>query len=437
MIINKFQGKTEEEATKKAKQELGEACVIMNVREIKPKGMFKGFKSSTYEVTAALEEKENYSYGSISKPKKIQDTINLAADENIVIPPPGKEFTIPKMPVRPMVKKQDIPMSAPVNPVNSTSGSTLVNSTPVLPRKTVDIIEEDDKGVLDSIERRLETMTSFLDERQQNNSLSQEEIKFIRLIYNTLINHEVNEKYANQVIDEVERMTRPGNNVDMILSNIYQKLILRLGRPEPIKMPKNAPKVIFFVGPTGVGKTTTIAKVASKYKLEEHKDIAFVTADTYRIAATEQLNVYADILDVPLKVVYSADDLNAAVEEYSSKELIFVDTAGFSHKNKAQRDDVKALISGLNPEIEKEVYLVLSATTKYSDLLSIADVYKEIAQYKLIFTKLDETDACGNLLNLRLYTGAELSYVTNGQNVPNDIELVDTQKIVKQLLGGN
>lgn len=444
MIINKFQGKTEEEATKKAKQELGEACVIMNVREIKPKGLLKGFKSSTYEVTAALEEKENYSYGSISKPKKIQDTINLAADENIVIPPPGKEFTIPKMPVRPMVKKQDVTQnistfSGSTNPAPSSTmaNNTIANTAPVMPRKSVDIIEEEDKAVLDSIERRLETMSSFLDERQQNNSLSQEEIRFIRLIYNTLLNHEVNEKYANQVIDEVERMTRPGNNVDMILSNIYQKLILRLGRPEPIKMPKNAPKVVFFVGPTGVGKTTTIAKVASKYKLEEHKSVALVTADTYRIAATEQLNVYADILDVPLKVVYSADELNTVVQEYSSKELIFVDTAGFSHKNKEQRDDVKALIAGLNPEIEKEVFLVLSATTKYTDLLNIADVYKEIAQYKLIFTKLDETDACGNLLNLRLYTGAELSYITNGQNVPNDIEIVDTQKIVKQLLGGN
>ena len=115
MIINKFQGKTEEEAKKKAKEKLGENCVVMNVREIKPKGMFKGFKSSTYEVTAALEEKEDYGYGSISKPKKISDSINLTADEDIVIPPPEKEFVIPKTPIRPVTRKQEIPQEPAAN----------------------------------------------------------------------------------------------------------------------------------------------------------------------------------------------------------------------------------------------------------------------------------------------------------------------------------
>lgn len=414
MIINKFQGKTEEEATKKAKSELGENCVVMNVREIKPKGMFKSFKNSSFEVTAAMEEKEDYGYGSLSKPKKIQDNINLAADEDIVIPPPEKEFVIPKVPPKPVTK----------------------NVAPA--KKNPNIIQESEEEELLSIEKRLDNLTNLLDEKNiPVNPLSQEELNYIRLIYSTLLKNEVNEKYANQVVAEIEKMIRPGNNLDMILSNFYQKLVLRLGRPEEITLHEKKPKVIFFIGPTGVGKTTTIAKIASKYKLEEHLDVALVTADTYRIAATEQLNVYAEILQVPLTVVYTPEELNVAIASYEEKDLIFVDTAGFSHKNEEQRNAMKELIAQVPDEIEKEVYLVLSATTKYSDLCNIADIYKDISEYKLIFTKLDETDTFGNILNIRLYTKAELSYITTGQNVPNDIELLDTQKIVKQLLGGN
>jgi flagellar biosynthesis protein FlhF len=115
---------------------------------------------------------------------------------------------------------------------------------------------------------------------------------------------------------------------------------------------------------------------------------------------------------------------------------VFIDTAGFSHKSESQCQDMKKMLDGLSEEYEKEVYLVLSATTKYKDLLEIADTYKEISDYKLIFTKLDETSTYGNILNIRLYSGAALSYMTNGQNVPDDIEEFDTQKIVKQLLGG-
>ena len=108
----------------------------------------------------------------------------------------------------------------------------------------------------------------------------------------------------------------------------------------------------------------------------------------------------------------------------------------FSHKNEEQREDIKKLVNGLDLKYEKEVYLVLSATTKYKDLMEIVDIYREIAEYKIIFTKLDETTSFGNILNIRLYSGADLSYMTNGQSVPDDLEVFNTQMVVKQLLGG-
>ena len=116
----------------------------------------------------------------------------------------------------------------------------------------------------------------------------------------------MNEKYVNQILDEAEKVMHSGSSVDAILSNVYQKMILKLGQPDTICVSGKKPRIIFFVGPTGVGKTTTIAKIASKYKLEMGMKIAFLTADTYRIAATEQLRVYANILLAALRLIFEA-----------------------------------------------------------------------------------------------------------------------------------
>lgn len=417
MTINKFQGKTEEEAIAKAKAEFGEDAVIMNVREVKPKGLFSVFKSSTFEVTAAMKEKDSYvnPASAMQNPQKLHDSINLAADETIELPRSGETDFAKTM--QKLVK-------------------------PAAPQKETMRAMSEEKRLeerLDSLSERLEEKLSQAAPKEETapKTPTSEELNFVRILYNTLIKNEVNEKYVNQILDEVEKFIRPGNSVDTILSNVYQKLILRFGQPRTIELSNKKPKVVFFIGPTGVGKTTTIAKIASKYKVEYNKNIAFITADTYRIAATEQLQVYANILEAPMSIVYSEHELNEKLEKFAGYDLVFVDTAGFSHKNESQREDMKRLLQGLDEQYAKEVYLVLSATTKYKDLLDIVDIYREITDYKLIFTKLDETTTYGNILNVKLYSKADLSYVTNGQNVPDDIEVFDTQKIVKQLLGGN
>ena len=291
-------------------------------------------------------------------------------------------------------------------------------------------MQVDDEKERDDIAAERIAGKKAVEERENAN------MKFIRLIYKKLVDNEVNEKFADEIMADIENSLKRESNIDSILSAVYQKIILKLGEPKPIEL-GDKPKVVFFIGPTGVGKTTTIAKIASKYKVDYEKKVAFITADTYRIAATEQLQVYANILDAPMSIVYSKEELNEAIGKYAEYDLVFVDTAGFSHKNEEQKEDIRNLIQGVDPEYTSEVYLVLSATTKYRDLLDIVDTYHTISEFKLIFTKLDETSTYGNLLNIKLYSDAELSYTTNGQNVPDDIELFDTQKIVKQLLGGN
>jgi flagellar biosynthesis protein FlhF len=203
-----------------------------------------------------------------------------------------------------------------------------------------------------------------------------------------------------------------------------------------MKGDEKGPTVAFFVGPTGVGKTTTIAKIASSYRIEKHMKVALLTADTYRIAAAEQLRTYANILEVPFRVVYTEEEMTAAIEDFKDYDFILVDTTGHSPNNDSQFEDMSDLINAVETPAKKEVFLVLSASTKYKDLKKIADMYKGLSDYKLIFTKLDETSTLGSIYNLRIYTGAMVSYVTYGQSVPDDIDYFNPQSTVKQLLGG-
>jgi len=291
---------------------------------------------------------------------------------------------------------------------------------------------------LNNLQSLLEKQICAKEELEKENGKSKpinKNLACIQLIYNQLVINEVDEKYANQIINEIEGIFKKDASMDNILSGVYQKIVLKLGQPKEITPAQNTPKYIFFIGPTGVGKTTTIAKIASRFKLDEKEKIAFITADTYRIAAVEQLRTYANILGVPLKVVYNEEDIKESRKEFSDYDLIFVDTAGRSHRNKEHRDDLVKLIDAV-PKEEREIYLVLSATTKYKDLIAITEVYKEITDYNLIFTKLDETTYVGNILNIRMLTNAPLSYATFGQDVPDDIERINPQDIAKRLLRG-
>ena len=433
MIIKKFQAKTESEALENAKKELGDGVVVMSVKNVKPSGFFGIFKSPYIEMTVAKEEEtDRYSAVPTGEPVKESKKEEPAA---VYIPSTGAEPQIAReqeeQPVKPMSGIERIRSGRMSNPNIILTESDTNNR----------VIEEK----LDNLQNFLVQQLNKNEEKPEEEQENEEDVKddtdhnetVLKLLYNTLIDNEVDEKYVNTLMDELEKSLKPGMPMDHILSGIYQRLVLKFGKSMEITPAVRKPKVVFFVGPTGVGKTTTIAKIASHYALEEHRRIALVTADTYRIAATEQLQKYANIMTVPFRVIYSSDDMSKALQDFADCDYIFVDTAGHSHRNEAQKENMAAFIHALDDLTEREVFLVLSATTKYKDLLCIADSYGEMLEdYKLIFTKLDETDCLGNLLNLKLYTGAPMSYITCGQNVPDDIAPFDPQSTVRQLLGG-
>ena len=311
-----------------------------------------------------------------------------------------------------------------------------------------DVSQEDNamtiENKLDNLQQMLEKQM-FTEEKdeEQKQKIEKEEKPVaeskadacIRLVREQLINNEVEENYADLILDEIKNTIKKDTAIDQILASIYQKIVLKLGKTNLIKGAGEQTKYIYFIGPTGVGKTTTIAKIASDLKLHKKVKLALITSDTYRIAAVEQLRTYANILGVPLKVVYSDEEMKKAKEEYADYDVVLIDTAGRSHKNMEQTEDIERLIKAI-PEEMRDVYLVLSATTKYKDLVKISETYTKVTKYNLIFTKLDETCCIGNILNVKMLTGAALSYSTSGQTVPDDIEKINPQKIAKQLLGG-
>lgn len=422
MIIKKYVGRTESEATEEARKELGPNIVVMTVRPAKKSGFFSIFQPQKIEVTVGLEEETERAPRSFSPEKERTVTPKVSLDDysqkDTIIASGGR--VAPKQTPVSEVKDDNSAIEEKLDNL-----SNLLEKNFLKPEKSA----SDDKKDFDE-------PAAPVSKTSKNSEVSEETMSFIKLLYNTLIENEVDEIYVNQLTDEVEKISKPGLPFDYALANVYQKMVLKFGKSEPIEPVTDGPRAEIFIGPTGVGKTTTIAKLASELSVTQKKKVALLTVDTYRIAAAEQLRTYASILEIPFRVIYTVDEMKQAAEDFKDYDYIMVDTAGHSLHNEELKQGVESFIRVLEDIMDCENFLVLSATTKYRDLIEIADAYSEMVAYKLIFTKMDETGAKGNLYNIRIHTGSPIAYITNGQNVPDDIAVFDAQRIVKNLLGG-
>ncbi len=450
MIIKKFTGKTEEEAMLEARLELGEDIVKMNVKQVKRKGLFGFLRKKIVEVTVGLEEEQDTAYAKMNEAVSAIRDVVLKDEMAPTFKPETRQRPSSLEPKENAYEGVAYEKSSYSKGVTSGAASSAVssysrNGDKITYEKPVskplyDTVKKNTESS-SNIEEKLESLHSLIEQqlvKETKEEGTKEEGKnseFFKLIYNTLIDNEVNEKYVNELVEDAEKVNKDSASIEKILANMYQKMILKFGKNKLISESSKNAKVIFFIGPTGVGKTTTIAKIASKLILDKKK-VALLTTDTYRIAATDQLAKYAEILKAPFKVIYTTDELKDNIKTFESYDYIVVDTAGHAHNNEAQKSGTKQFLDSVSDENEKLIYLVLSATTKYRDLKSVCDSYSEYTKYSLIFTKLDETSSLGNLYNLKLYTGADMSYVTFGQDVPDDIEEFSPQSTVKQLLGG-
>ncbi len=425
MKIRRYMAKNTQEAILKVKMDLGNEALILNTRKVKKKGFFGLFAKPMVEVLAAIDEYNvTKTEGEVVKPSvkpavsgESGEKINLDKKEEKITNLENKISNMEEIIQKIYFQMQNGEISTQIPAQISTQKQTPMPTQ--MPAQAPTQIPAQAPTQLPS--------------QIQNEERAAAAAKVAGMFYGNLVKNEVDADIAKRIMDLAASKAGTGTGVNDTAAQLYSIISGILGKPETIRPgTPGKPSVIIFVGPTGVGKTTTLAKIAANYLLNQKKSVGMITADTYRIAAVEQLKTYAEILGINVSVVYTAADMKEAVSQHSDKDVVLIDTAGRSHRNKAQFEELKTLIAASGAD---EVYLVLSATTSLRNCREILSSYEFLNNYKLIFTKMDEAPVQGIILNVKYYTGKSLSYITTGQSVPDDIETANIEKITKNLIG--
>lgn len=332
---------------------------------------------------------------------------------------------------QPVVKEEP---AEPVSEVEEKLVSAESDVEQLTPEKEVETASEDatdldvkEQEILD-LQNQLEEMKSMLVEMSRN----KDEAGGIPNLQRAMEAQGISQHVLEDMISKLNgtEILAPQNSIKALKAlEKYVRKAIRIANG--ITLYSDKPKIVALIGPTGVGKTTTLAKIAAKFVLEEGAKVALITADTYRISAVEQLKTYSDILGLPLEIVYNPQALQEAIEKHRDKQLILLDTAGRSQYNAYQMKELSELLN-IDADIEK--HLVMSATTKTSDGLELLDNFSLCKPDRVIFTKVDETKTHGIILNILHRRKAALSYLTNGQSVPDDIEPASIEKLAELLL---
>jgi len=305
------------------------------------------------------------------------------------------------------------------------------NRAPVLDRDRGERLNELLITSNNSVSQQITDLKSIIEEQISRDKPYQVYPGQFEHFYQTLLSNDVSENLARDIIDQALHMVDQTNwqNPVMVKEEVQKIIAEHLGVNQ--KKGRRKKEKIALVGPTGVGKTTTIAKLAAISSVMEEKEVALITIDTYRIGAVDQLKTYADIISLPMDVAHTPKELKEMLIKHKNKDLTLVDTAGRSPLNKLQVAEVKGFLDAC-PDIK--VYLVLSATTNQPDLSEITQRFSHFPVVKLIFTKLDETQSYGRILNTVVNVQKGLAYVTAGQNVPDDIEVPSLMEIAELIM---
>ncbi len=247
--------------------------------------------------------------------------------------------------------------------------------------------------------------------------------------YARLTTAEVDSALAHEIVSKLAPQLQVGSNAESMLAEALEEMLAvdpRLGRPGAARI------ITALVGPPGAGKTTTLVKLAAIYGLTTRKPTQIITMDTHRVAAAEQLRTYAAILGVGFQIVDTTTALAQALEEHRQKDLVLIDTPGFGAKDMEDAHDIARFLS-THPDID--VQLVLPASLRASDLKRVVETYEIFRPAKLLFTRMDETQTFGPILNLVVNTGKPVSFLCNGQQVPEDFGIAKKSLLADLILG--
>jgi flagellar biosynthesis protein FlhF len=368
MKMKKFTAPTIAEAMKQIRKELGDDAVILNSKVVVTKRLLGLIQRKHFEVVAGI------------------DTVE---------------------------QKSSLPTFSFNTPFSQT---TQFESVPI--QKHDDNVIQVDSSISSELKKEIADLKAIMQSMNKQSIIADYPEELLRLI-DFLRSQELDEELITNLSDELFTLHKqtPMNYEEMLEQT--KKLLHEQLRHVPYSGLSYSKKLVHVLGPTGVGKTTTIAKMAARAVLEKKKKIGFITTDTYRIAAIEQLKTYAGLLQAPVEIVYSATDYEEALKKLAHLDLIFIDTAGRNYKEQKYVDDIQKLIRF---DETSESYLVLSMTAKQKDLEMIIEQFSHLPIEKFIFTKVDETNSIGTMFNLMIKYNKGLAYYTNGQEVPEDIE---------------
>ena len=377
----------------------------------------KTYRASTLQAALRLVQRELGPDAAVLETKRIWDStfgrmfglsqVEVVASKDVYIPSRfAQSAKSPSLDVG--IELSDIPLESPEEPSPDSSHS---------------------------IEQSLEQKVASLRESTLGTErFSAEEIR----LCTELIEVDVDRKLASDLVRNSIRQSGPIVGPEQLADSrsfVRDQIAAGIQIQGEIRIPhrtaEQGGRVVALVGPTGVGKTTTIAKLAANFRLRDKRRVGLITVDTYRIAAVEQLKTYADIIDLPMEVVSSDRELRAAMARLSHLDLILMDTAGRSPQNTAELDELKSILDQAQPH---EVHLVLSVTASTQSLIKTADRFSKVGTTSLLLTKLDESLGLGNLIPVWQKVPLPLSYVTNGQNVPDDIRIAQSDWLAEQIV---
>ncbi|MBI2423772.1 MAG: flagellar biosynthesis protein FlhF [Candidatus Hydrogenedentes bacterium] len=424
--FEKIQGSTLEDAYKNMRERFGEDAVVMNTAQVSTGGFLGLFAKRAVEITAAVPQtaagpratssaERKYREQATADPKKVEYFERLVRDAQ-------RRMSAPQTPKAPAPQADPVAASAPAVPAAAKS-SVLPFPGPA-----------EGGGDSQAMRRELQEIREMMQVLYAENPGAGLPSEFAPH-YRTLVHRGVSRKTAAALIGGAVRNADIETLKDARV--FAERLSMELRRAVRvtggIALNAGVCRVVALCGPTGVGKTTTLAKLAAYFAVRERARVALITMDTYRIAATEQLRVYANIIGLPLEIIHENADIRDALRTFADYDLVLVDTAGGSQFNLEQINELRQQLQALSPD---EIHLVLSVNTPLEDLHNCVSNFGCCNPTALIFTKLDETRQFGAMLSLLVETGLPLGYLTHGQNVPDDIRIATPGAVTGLVLEG-
>ncbi len=438
MLVKTFQAASMPEALRMVKAELGPDAMILSTKKEKVGGVFGFFCRQVYRVTAAIDPVRKAPVAPpvapvVYREPPPRERTAREEMESSMLAPLARELKDLREKVESLTRREEehrveVRPFVGVEGGDSEGGINLKN----IPRADLEDIK---KLLLATLAKSHEGDARDVqwpvigDSANRQPRSGEELLPESSPLARELAASGISTELIRKIIDTLNALPLQNDNQTLKgrLGETLGRLIKFAGT---LKLKKNSPRIIALVGPTGVGKTTTTAKLAAMYALNKGNKVALITMDIFRVGAIEQLKTYSRIMGIPLEVASTPKELEKAVDRHSACDLIVIDTAGRSHKDKEKLDEMKNF---LEDKIPVEVYLCLSATTKDLELKEILNRFKIFQVSKVVFTKIDECESFGNMVNLLMQDNLQIAYFTTGQRVPEDIEIATPAKLADMI----